>query len=330
MITLTGATGADFLTNGVKIADEVVVTAINGTSPSTSNYLLINGTTPLLPGVDYDNLLVTEIVSEASLSFDAYKNGVALGMVNSNLTIVDDGSGDFSYNIVHNYTKDEQVTNICAIASSYASKRTLLVWPPKADWLDADGNIVTLEGSENAAAVAAAMSNYPAQQSFTNLPFAGPHKLYYSNTYFTPAQLNRLSDAGVFVLVQDAVGANVYARHQKTTSTVSIQEQEFSITKAVDKLSLDMFSIVKPFIGKYNITPELLTQLDDITETYLFNAKSQKAAYCGSLIIGYTNKKIRANLQGQNTDLTVGTIEIAVTVEVGYPANYIDIKIYVQ
>jgi len=328
MITIDGATGANFLTNNVKIGDELVPTTINGAAPSAINYLLVNGSTPLLPSVDYDNLLVSEILGETSLKIDAYANGTGLGLTNSNLEL--SAGHSFAYNIVHHYSKDEQVTNLCAIAQSYASKRTVLVWPPEAEWYDNDGNLVTLDGTALTAATAGAMSNYPAQQSFTNLPFAGPYKLHYSNTYFTPAQLNRLSDSGFFVLVQDAPGAQVYCRHQKSTSSVSIQEQEFSITKAVDKFSLDIASVVKPFIGKYNITQDLLTQLDDVTEQYCYNAKSQKAAYCGALIIGYSNKAIRANLEGQNTDLIVGTVEISITIEIGYPANYIDVKIYVN
>ena len=91
-----------------------------------------------------------------------------------------------------------------------------------------------------------------------------------------------------------------------------------------------MYAVVKPYIGKFNITPDLLTQLDDVTNQYLYNAKSQKAAYCGALIIGSSNKTIRANLNGENLDLIPGTIEISLTIEVGYPANYIDVKVYVQ
>ena len=328
MITLSGATGADFLTNGVRIGDELVPTLIKGNAPSISNYLLKSGSNPLLPGINYDNILITSILGETSITIDAYLNGTALGLTSTNFNLT---AGDsFSYNVVHNYTKDEMITNLVGIATGYSSKRTLLIWPPEAEWFDSNGNLITLDGTALTSAVAGGMSNYPAQQSFTNLPIAGPHKLHYSNTFFTPSQLNRLSDAGFFVLVQDTPGAQVYCRHQKTTSNASIQEQEFSITKTVDKLSLDVKTLVKPFIGKYNITQDLLTQLDDVTEQYLFNAKSQKAPYCGALIVNYSNKIIRANLEGQNLDLPVGTVEITFDIEVGYPANKIKVVISVQ
>jgi len=336
-VTITGtfATSPLFLTNGVKIGDELVpkvvtnsvyVAANAGSATALTGKLLkVTATTAL----DYDNLYVSEVTSETSLKVIAYKAGVAItdSSQSAQYDLALSTLDTFTFDIVHNLTKDEQVTIIAETAASYGSKRVLYVWPPEADW-DGAGSIV--DGSAIAAATAAAISAYPAQQSFTNLGFSGPNTLKYSNTYFTPTQLNRLSESGVFVLVQDTPGAQVYARHQKTTSTASIQEQEFSITKAVDKLSLDLASLVKPFIGKYNITQDLLTQLDDVLKQYLFNAKTSSAPYCGSLIIDYSKLVLRANLEGANQDLTPGTVEIAVTCEVGYPANYINIKLFVN
>jgi hypothetical protein len=322
-ITIT-VTGEHFLTNGVKIGDTVVPLTVNGHAVDPTHYLLKNGAAAL----DYDTLQVCEVLGEDSFKMEAYKNGTAIPLVEAtHLNLAPTQS--FTFDIVHTNTKDEQVEEVCAIARGYNNKRVVLVWPPKAEYI-VDGQVVTVDGSALAASLAAAKSIYAPQQSMTNVPFTGPNKLYYSNNYFTPAQLNKLSDAGVLVLVQDAPGAGVYARHQKTTSNVSIQEEEMSITNAIDKFSIDMASIAKPFLGKYNITQDLLTQLHDVYSTYLFNAKSNKAPYCGSLIVDFSNLALRANLEGLNTDLPPGKLEIALTIEVGYPANYINIKIYVQ
>jgi hypothetical protein len=62
----------------------------------------------------------------------------------------------------------------------------------------------------------------------------------------------------------------------------------------------------------------------------MYSAQSNKSAYCGALIISYATPTLRANLDGANTDLTVGTIEISVTVEIGYPANFVNILLYVN
>lgn len=324
MITLSGIVGANFITNKVKIGDTVSLKTIKGNAfNALTNYLLKSGTNPL----SYDSLLVASVISESSIGIEAYKNGVNLNISDTNLNITT--SDAITFDIIHNLTKDEQVDNIIAIARSYANKRTVLAWPPKADWL-INGEYVTLDGSAIAAAFAAAKSNYPAHQSFTNLPFSGPYKLYYSNNYFNPAQLKRMTNAGVMVFMQDADGAQIYTRHQKTTSTTSIQEQEYSITCAVDAFAKGLKATCKPKVGKYNITPELLTDLAEVIDTYRFECKNKKYAYCGSLIIGSKNVSIRANLEGENTDLPKGTVEISVEIEVGYPANYINVTVLVD
>lgn len=321
-ITITGAVG--LLSQKVMPGDQVSPISVNGVIGANLLESSAETPVPLVQGVDYDMLQVTEIVSDTSFMFDAYLAGQALGMTAVNLI------DTFTYNIIHNNTKQEQIANLIKLAASYASKRILGVWPPKADWSDGNGGLVTLDGSALCAALAGAMSSYPAQQSFTNLPFAGPNKLYYSNTYFTKKELAQLSAGGVLVLVQDAVGGNIYARQQVTTDMTSIQTQEFSVTKAVDKVSFDLYNLVKPFIGKYNITQNLLSGLTDKITTYLFNAQNISAPMCGSLILSSKNLSLRANLNGANTDLVQGTVAIALTVEVGYPANFIDITLNVE
>lgn len=329
--------GATFLTDGVRVGDALVpetvtnpaFTAANTGNPLVSGQLLVTGANPSAAVLNYTQLLISEVTSETALKVIPYLNGIALTDSSqcAQYSVALNTGDHFAYQVVHTLSKDEQVALIAGQASAFGSNRVLYIWPPLADW---DGNGTMVNGSAMAACVAAAMSAYPAQQSFTNLGFSGPNTLYYSNTYFTPSQLNLLSAAGVFVLVQDSVGAEVYARHQMTTDTASIQTQEFSITKAVDKLSIDMYGLVKPFIGKYNITDDLLTQLSDVLTQYLFSAQSNKSPYCGSLILSYSNLTLLANLDGQNTDIDPGTINIAVTVEVGYPANYINLQIFVQ
>jgi len=327
-ITISGidtTNNSGLLDVGVRPGDEVVVLTVSGNS--TPNLF-----TGLAPGTDYDNILVTQIVSNSSFMMDAYLNGTPLGLTVSNLAITGsvDPTDAFTYNIVHNYTKPEQVALISAIAESYASRRIVCVWPPLADWSDGNGGTIQLDGSALCAALAGAVSAYPAQQSFTNLPFAGPKKLYYSNDYFTPDQLKELSAAGVFVLMQDTVGGQVYSRHQVTTDMTSIETQEFSVTKAVDQIANDLYDAVKPKIGKFNITPNLLTQLNEDLDHYCFAAQNASKPYCGPLMLSSKNLTIAANLNGQNTDIIKGRIRVSLNCEVGYPANNIDITVNVD
>ena len=51
---------------------------------------------------------------------------------------------------------------------------------------------------------------------------------------------------------------------------------------------------------------------------------------CGPLIIDGAVEGIRANLHGQNTDLAGGVVEMTIGIEVGKPANYINIKLMIS
>lgn len=327
MISLT-YNNATFIADGVVIGDNVV---FKTQTPSTTKIFKINAdgystyTLAELLEIDGLDIKVSDVISATNIHVKGYLNGVdVLEFVTTTHPQV-----TLTYDIMHNLSKDEQVDILCDLAKSYSSKRVVLVWPDKADWYDENNQLVTLDGSSIAASVAGAMSAYPAQQSFTNLPFAGPYKLYHSNDYFTPSQIKKLCNAGIFVLTQSVDGGQVTCKWQRSTSTDSVEEQELSITKAVDKFSLDMIDVVKPKIGKYTITQDLLTLITEAVENQAYASKTNKAAYCGPLILNYKNLAVRANLDGQNTDLPKATIEIAITVEVGYPANFINLLIYV-
>jgi hypothetical protein len=325
-VPTTNSTG--LLDVGVRPSDQVQILTVNGVATTTLLQTTGGSPTPLLLGTHYDNLQVTEIISDSSFEFDAFLNGTALGLTAANLIITSGES--FTYNIVHTYTTDEQVAMICAIAQSFASKRVLCVWPPSADWDDGNGGTVTLDGSALCAALAGAMSAYPAQQSFTNLAFPGPTKLHYSNGYFSPGQLKTLSAAGVFVLMQDADGAQIYSRHQVTTDMSNIKTQEFSVVKAVDQLAYQLYTLAKPYIGKYNITQNLLTMLNDLLDQELFAAQNNSSPMCGPLILSSKNLVLAAQLDNQNTNIPLGVLQISLTATVGYPANQIDMTINVE
>ena len=141
-VTITGtfATSPLFLTNGVKIGDELVpkvvtnpiyIAANAGSAASLTGKLLkVTATTAL----DYDNLYVSEVTSEISIKVIAYKAGVAItDSGQSEQYALALGTADhFTFDIIHNLSKDEQVTAIAETAASYGSKRVLYVWPPEA------------------------------------------------------------------------------------------------------------------------------------------------------------------------------------------------------
>lgn len=325
----TGTPGVvlDLLDMQVAIGDEVIAMAA-GVDPIfvTKNALDVD--------VAFTGkLYVTQVVSEQVFHTEGYNADGTVALIKLNTTIKAGATldvGTVTYQIVHQLSRNDQVADVAAVATAFGSKRVNLVWPDAGIVIDDQGNEQLVNGTFLCAALAGAKSAYPAQQSFTNLGFPGPYKLRHANDYFTKLQMDDLSAAGVNVVVQDADGAQVYSRYQRTTDTAVFENSELSIVTAVDKVSLDLIETIKPFIGKYNITQNFLNLVSEMSTQYLFSAKSQQAPMCGSLIVDGKVEGVRAQLNGQNLDLAPGVIELTIGCEFPKPANYVNIKLLIS
>jgi hypothetical protein len=132
------------------------------------------------------------------------------------------------------------------------------------------------------------------------------------------------------VFVQDAPGANIYALHQHTTDMSTFSNSELSCVTAEDKMSADLVAIFKPYVGPYNISDDYLSQLNDIGDSYMYKAKTDKAPKCGALALNAKIDSILANIEGSNPTIPDGTIEVNASAEFGKPANWIKIKLLVS
>jgi hypothetical protein len=308
--------GATFISSGVKIGDQVLITD----APSN---MFTGGT------VDPNNFpgqfLVTGITGQTGLTYDGFLNGTALG-----LTLNSSATGTVEYSVVHNLSKDEQVASIIAVANGLASKRVTLVWPPVAQVKNSDGTFTQVDGTFLAACLASAKSANPAQQGFTNFPIPGPYSLEYSNGYFSKSQLKTLADNGVLVFCQDAPGANIYALRQVTTDTSSFINMELSCVTAEDKVSTDLVALFKPFIGPYDITQDFLSFLNQKGDNYMFQAMNTKAPKCGALVLDGKINSILANIGNSNPTIPDGTVQVTASIELGKPNNWTDITLLVS
>ena len=328
----TGTPGVDLdlLDLNVAIGDEVIAIAI-GPDPIFTTTDALSAVIPFI-----GKLYITQVVSEQVFHMEGYNPDGTVALIAKNTTLLANGStgtpniGAVAYKIVHALNRNDQVADVAAAASAFGNKRVNLIWPDEGVIIDDDGKEQLVNGTFLCAALAGAKSAYPAQQSFTNLGFPGPYKLRHSNDYLTKIQMDDLSAAGVNVIVQDADGAQVYSRHQRTTDVAFFENSELSIVTAVDKVSLDLIETLKPYIGKYNITDNFLNFIFDASTQYLFSAKSQQAPMCGSLIIDGKVEGVRAQIHGQNMDLSPGVIELTIGCEFPKPANYINIKLLIS
>ena len=166
------------------------------------------------------------------------------------------------YTLVKPKTKDEQAEAIRDYAASFADRRTTLVWPDQSVF-DVAGASVTAPGYYWGVAVGAFVAGLAPQQGLSKLGFTGftsaPHGK--SDNYFTRAQLNTIAGGGVMIIHQDDSGDTPHIRHQLTTDISSIKKQELSITKIIDYVTRVIRQEFSVWIGKYNISDELLSQL---------------------------------------------------------------------
>lgn len=169
-----------------------------------------------------------------------------------------------------------------------------------------------------AAALAGYRSTLSASQPVTNLAVPGVDKLDTASTYFSPDQLNTIAEGGNLILFQPTRGSNVVVRHQLTTDRSTIENQEESIISAVDYAAKYYREAMRPFIGKNNITAELLTQLRGIGESV------NRALVEGRIV----NKGSRFLDLVQNADRP-DSVDITVRVQPLYPCNAIDITMNV-
>lgn len=158
--------------------------------------------------------------------------------------------------IWHTRTKGELVTEITNQAQAFANRRVVATWP---DVVGTGG--VAQEGYFLSAAVAGLASGVVPHQGLTNVQIAGFDDLSSRTTkLFTGAQLDQLAAGGVWIGTEDRDGTP-HTRHALTTDTTDLNHREEMIRRNVDSISYVFLQRLRPFIGRANATPTMLTKL---------------------------------------------------------------------
>lgn len=316
------------------VTDLIVPTTTTGTIPSgtinsgTPDRLTLVANDPNLalmkPGMVVKilatNALGATVVEEQRIRDVSLSAGYA--------TMLDDFSSTGSvYFRVDTYprTKLEQAEAWRDEAKDWGSKRCVLVRPAECEirYTDKTGAVpvdldIRVPGYYHCAAVAGQSAMLPASAPMTNMPIPGINKVFYSSEYFTPDQLNTIAEGGNMILFQPTRNMSPTIRHQLTTDVSSLETQEFSITKAVDFTAYYFRNSLRQFIGKHNISKELLTQLRGISEGVMQQLIDGKIVNIGS--------KLEALYQDPESP---DSIVIEVGLVVPYPCNRITVKLFV-
>lgn len=153
-------------------------------------------------------------------------------------------------------SKDEQVTALVDQAGSFTDRRVVAVFP---DVVGTAGN--AQDGMFLAAAVAGRASGLAPHRSLTRTPIVGFDDVASRTTdYFSRAQLDRLAEGGITLVVEDASGS-VFVRHSLTTDMSDSKTRSESFRRNVDSVSSLLVARLEPFIGTSNVTPSLLDRL---------------------------------------------------------------------
>jgi len=210
-------------------------------------------------------LVVNNIISDQRLQLvnngqdlSTAQNELPHGVKRTGSALV--GLTTINYQVVRTLSKSQQVTELVAVAQSFNSKRTILVWPDRCDVAGVTGGN-NQPGYYLAAAVGGMTAGLPSQQGFTNLGIAGVSQIFNSNTYFTDTQLTDISNGGWYVFAQQTTTSLPYTIHQLTTDPSTLESGEFSVVKNFDFVSLFFVDIVEDFLGQYNVTVDTLTLL---------------------------------------------------------------------
>lgn len=238
--------------------DDIYLQGSDTGSVATTGLITIDGAfDPIAAGVTIDDVVKI---------YDSSGDFVDEVLVTETPTIVTQVQTDYSGGILvagHSFRfqsgrKDDQSVRIGAIG--YGNRRVQVVWP---GWFQADfgGVTYTLPPYYISAAIAGMDGGIIVSQSFTNYAFSIPGlsniKLD-TNHYFRKLQLDEIGGGGVSVMIQDArISQTIKSRHDLTSNMDAVEYREHSITKQADVSAKTIRNAINPYVGKYNITPDL-------------------------------------------------------------------------
>jgi len=147
------------------------------------------------------------------------------------------------------------------ISKSFAERRMTHIFAPAVGVSNDGVNVTPVPGYYFACAYAGATQSDAPQKGFTNRSFAGFIKVFFTNDYFTEAQMDIIAEGGTTIVVQPGQRSALTVRHQLTTDMTTVETREYSVTKNVDHMAKTARATFRPYIGRYLINDETLNLL---------------------------------------------------------------------
>ena len=247
-------------------------------------------------------------------------------LTNNEITVKDatiaQGTAETEIKIYHAYTKAETAGVIRDTSSSLASRRIYNVWPSKFTT-----NGIEQTGEFAAACVAGLVSSCLPQQPVTNLELTGIGDVPDAYKNYSLDELNTIASGGTFIVMQDTPNDQVYVRHQISTDyeANNLNTAELSITKNLDSISYFFDDLMSPYIGKYNITPELIDVLENVITGGLVSLESTSYGLYGPQLIADGTELLLLEQDAVFKD----HVNCNLKLNMPYPFNHLVLKLFV-
>lgn len=219
-------------------------------------------------------------------------------------------------------SKDNQASNLKAVAESIGSRRATIVWPDTVE-ITVSGAITPLDSYPLASALAGMCSSEGPEIPFNDVSVGGIDGLRNSNTYFDRSQLNTIASGGVSVYIQDTPSSSVVLRHQLTTDMSVVENAELSIIKNLDSIAKTVRTTLRPSLRRAVVTPRFLRTIEASLQAILTNLErlGQLVGFDGSPAF------VISRVARSTTDPR--TVEADVTLGIPYPATYVTVTLII-
>ena len=252
----------------------------------------------------YEEYVVDQVISESTLLL--YSGADAAVTVPQRVEIW------------HNRNRNEIVEDVAQQGGSLSNRRVCAVWP------DQVGEAGTIQpGYYLAAALAGLVSGVVPHQPLTNVEVAGFDDFSRSYRYLNETQLNRMAEAGVWIVTEDKDGTP-HTRHALTTDNLDLNRREEMIRRNVDSMSYLFYRRLKPYIGRTNAQPGMVRRLEyEVKRIIDFLKNNGNTEELGSQLIDGTIRKLQIH------PLLKDRIEIVLDLNVPAPLNNIELHLVV-
>lgn len=267
------AAGAAFITGAVAldVGDEVQIPAPAG--PANSDYSA------------YLSSTAAQVLSDSRVILDVYDDLLTEDPEDAGTTQVVD-----HFRVIKPLSKQQQSEYLISIVQSFGSAWFSHVFPDRAEVVGindaATGTSSPQPGYYMAVALMALCTALPVQQPLTRRALTGFGALSNSNYYFSPDQIEALSNNGYLVMVQDQPDSPPYVLHQITTDLNSPELTELSSMRCYDYMARRLKAVIDSYVGRVNITPEVIDLIAEAVASDISFVKNQKVDLIGAPITG--------------------------------------------